>query len=103
MLGKFEPSIKYNGQTVAMPILMVKGDIPNLLGRDILGTITLDWANLFHVQHATLSTKLVEEFPDVFSDGLGTLKGETICGRKRCATVSQSSTCTVNHVGANRG
>ena len=78
MLGKFEPSIKYNGQTVVMPILIVKGDRPNLLGRDILGTITLDWANLFHVQHATSSTKLEEEFPDVFSDGLGTLKGEKV-------------------------
>ena len=78
VLGKFEPSIKYNGQTVEMPILIVKGDSPNLLGRDILGTITLDWANLFHVQHATSSTKLEEEFPDVFSDGLGTLKGEKV-------------------------
>ena len=78
VLGKFEPSIKYNGQTVVMPILIVKGDRPNLLGRDILGTITLDWANLFHVQHATSSTKLEEEFPDVFSDGLGTLKREKV-------------------------
>ena len=34
VLGKFEPSIKYNGQTVVMPILIVKGDRPNLLGRD---------------------------------------------------------------------
>ena len=78
VLGKFEPSIKYNCQTVVIPILIVKGDIPNLLGRDILSTITLDWANLFHVQHATSSTKLVEEYPDVFSDGLGTLKGERV-------------------------
>ena len=78
VLGKFEPSIKYNGQTVVMPILIVKGDRPDLLGRDILGTITLDWANLFHVQHATSSTKLIEKFPDVFSDGLGTLKGEKV-------------------------
>ena len=70
VLGKFEPSIKYNGQTVVMPILIVKGDRPNLLGRDILGTITLDWANLFHVQHATSSIKLVDTFPEVFSDGL---------------------------------
>ena len=107
VLGKFEPSIKYNGQTDMMPILIVKGYRPNLLGRDILGIITLDWANLFLVQHATSSTKMVEDFPDVFSDGLGTLKGEKVklqlCSRKRCAPVSQSSTCTVHHEGENRG
>ena len=81
VLGKFEPSIKYNGQTVVMPILIVKGDRPNLLGRDILGAITLDLANVFHVgnlRHATSSTKLVDEYPDVFSDGLGTIKGEKV-------------------------
>ena len=107
VLGKFEPSIKYNGQTVVMPILIVKGDRPNLLRRDILGTITLDWANLFHVQHATSSTKLVEEFPDVFSDGLGTLKGEKVKLYVDESAVPRfhkaRPSCTVHHEGENRG
>ena len=39
VIGQFEPDIEYNGQTAMVPILVVQGDRPNLLGRNILGFI----------------------------------------------------------------
>ena len=78
VLGKIEPEIKYNAQTVRMPILVVKGDRPNLLGRNILVVMRMDWPNLLSIQQSVTSSKLVEEFPNVFSEGLGTLKGAKV-------------------------
>ena len=78
VLGKIEPEIKYNAQTVRMPILVVKGDRPNLLGRNILVVMCMDWPNLLSIQQSATSSKLVEEFPNVFSEGLGTLKGAKV-------------------------
>ena len=78
VIGQFEPDIEYNGQTARVPILVVQGDRPNLLGRNILGSIKMDWANLFQVDHTKTSAQLINEYPDVFSEGLGTLRDQTV-------------------------
>ena len=38
----------------------------------------MDWPNLLSIQQSATSSKLVEEFPNVFSEGLGTLKGAKV-------------------------
>ena len=60
------------------PILVVQGDRPNLLGRNILEVIRMDWANMFLVCNSVTSSQLVGEFPHVFCEELGTLRGETV-------------------------
>ena len=68
-MGKIEPEITYDGQTTVRPILVVQGDRPNLVGRNILEVIRMDWANMFSVWNYVTS-QLVDEFPHVFSEEL---------------------------------
>ena len=78
VMGKIEPDITYNGQTTVKPILVVHGDRPNLSGRNILEVIRMDLANMFSVCNSVTSSQLVDEFPHVFSEEFGTLRGKTV-------------------------
>ena len=78
VMGKIEPEITYNGQTTVRPILVVQGDRPNLLGRNILEVIRMDGANMFSVGNSVTSSQLMDEFLHVFSEELGTLRGKLV-------------------------
>lgn len=56
-----------------LKVLVVPGDGPNLLGRDWLKHIQLDWKSLFHVMEVPLGKK----FPELFAPGMGKLKWDT--------------------------
>ena len=64
----------YQGQTGVMPLLIVEGDGPTLLGRDWLSQIKLDWRQIHQVHSPNLQS-LISRYPSVFKKGLGTLKG----------------------------
>ena len=75
--------VSYQGQKCELPITVVKGNVPTLLGRDWLKTLKLDWTKLFPVVAdiktvskcmSTEVEKLVSSFADVFSSKLGCLK-----------------------------
>ena len=67
-------NLEYKGQTAKLPLLIVAGSGPTLLGRDWLGHIRLDWQQIHHVHSASLQ-ELLARYPAVFKEGLGTLKG----------------------------
>jgi hypothetical protein len=50
------------------------GSGPTLLGRDWLSSIRLNWREIHHVHPAPLQSVLAQ-YPSVFQEGLGTLKG----------------------------
>ena len=75
VVGCTQVNIEYNTQSCSkMPLLIVAGAGPTLLGRDWLATIRLDWKGIHRVYNAPLLSVL-DRYPDVFSDGLGKLKG----------------------------
>ena len=75
VVGCTQVNIEYNTQSCSkMQLLIVAGAGPTFLGRDWLATIQLDWKGIHWVYNAPLWSVL-DRYPDVFSDGLGKLKG----------------------------
>jgi len=79
--GVGEVSVEYRDQKMELPITVVGGHVPNLMGRDWLGLLKLKWEELFPqrapVQKLDVSgtvAELVKEFPEVFSEKLGCLR-----------------------------
>ena len=67
-------NVDYNGQVCELPLVVVGGFGPSLLGRDWLSQIQLDWRQINQVHNASLVSVLAR-YPGVFKEGLGTLKG----------------------------
>lgn len=79
MVGEILVDICYNGQKVSeLPLVIAKGEKVALLGRNWLKAIKLDWHNLFSVMPMSKDPeiqKVLDKYPDVFSDKMGTIKG----------------------------
>ena len=61
-----------------MPAIVVKGPGLNILGRDWLQVVKLNWQNIFKIQEENPQLQsILDAHGDVFSEGLGTLKGTT--------------------------
>jgi len=54
-----------------LPLMVVKGNGPTLLGRNWLKAIRLNWQSIHYTVHAGL-TKLLDQYSE---DGIGTFKG----------------------------
>jgi hypothetical protein len=76
--------VRYGQQECRLPVTVVKGNVPALLGRDWLHHLKLSWHELFPGDGALHQLELggdarvrqiVEECPEVFTDKLGCLKG----------------------------
>ena len=76
--GVGQVDVSYEGQVLTLPITVVKGNVPTLLGRDWLASLKLNWAELFpakvHRLAANGVTELLSQFPTVFTDKLGCFK-----------------------------
>ena len=57
-----------------VPLLVIKGNGPSLLGRDWLKHPELDWKEIYTLQRETLEGVLAQH-KNVFQDGLGTPNG----------------------------
>ena len=75
--GEIIVPVKYGSQQENLKALVVKGKAPNLLGRDWLGVILLDWNKILQITSDKRSSlpDVLSKYPDAFADGLGTLKG----------------------------
>lgn len=69
--GKVETFVQYKSQTKHLPIIVVNGNGPSLLGQ-----IKLDWCEIKLVKTDKLSN-LLDKYEEVFQEGLGTVKGTT--------------------------
>ncbi|CAI5657334.1 unnamed protein product [Oreochromis niloticus] len=75
LLGAIEVHAAYQGQEAAATLLVVKGEGPSLLGRDLLQKIRLNWRE---IRYVTVIAELLGRYADVFKNELGTLRGTTV-------------------------
>ena len=77
-VGEALIAVKYEDQQHDLKAIIVQGNGPNLLGRDWLQVIRLDWSQILHTSspepHLSLEN-ISAKYADVFTEGLGTLKG----------------------------
>ena len=74
LCGSMEVDVVYGTQHCTLPLLVIKGNGPSLLGRDWLKHFELDWKAIYTLQRETLEVVLAQH-KDVFQEGLGTLNG----------------------------
>ena len=74
VLGTLTVNVKYKEQVYKEPLLVVKGDGPDLFGRNWLDHIRLDWQEIKYLQQSPLQSVL-KGHEAVFHGGLGALKG----------------------------
>jgi hypothetical protein len=72
-LGRITVDVFRGNQTHKVPLLIVPGNGPNLLGRDWLSTVQLDWMNIFHTR-ISQEDEIINKYPDLFKSELGMLK-----------------------------
>jgi len=64
--------VEVGGERQRLPLLVVAGKGPALVGRNWLHSICLDWANIFQLQ-ANIPPSILGPFKDVFGKDLGTI------------------------------
>ncbi|PFX31379.1 Uncharacterized protein K02A2.6 [Stylophora pistillata] len=70
--------VKYGDQRHKLRAIIVKGSGSNLLGRDWLQSIRLDWNKILYTSAQKPRSSLddlLTKYSDVFAEGLGTIKG----------------------------
>ena len=79
--GQNEIEFLYEGKKIKTTFLITNKQSPNVLGRDILGKLQLNWKEIFNsfVSSEVMSDnltidKILSDYKIVFSDELGTLK-----------------------------
>ena len=78
VVGSCTVTVSHNNQTVQLPLLVVSGNGPNLLGRDWLRHLQLAWHTIRQVNHSTSASAIAEHYSELFRDELGELKGQTV-------------------------
>ncbi|PIK62196.1 hypothetical protein BSL78_00919 [Apostichopus japonicus] len=76
--GKGKVRVHYNGHEQMLPIYVVEGNGPALMGRDWLLELPLDWQNIKKIQSPNVPKQNIEEHTansGVFNKEIGKLKG----------------------------
>ena len=77
VLGSLEVEGEYESQVATLPLLVVKGNGPGLLGRNWMAVIRLNWNRICKVDASPSLKKVLRKHPDVFREELGLLRGAT--------------------------
>ena len=67
-------NVEHAGQTAPLSAIIVPGTGPNLLGRDWLADLKLDWAAVLQFR----DDDFLEAFTELFQEDLGTLNGTEV-------------------------
>ena len=73
VVGTTEVKVAYEGQTATLPLVIVKGEGPTLLGRNWLSQIRLNWSKIHYTTSPGLH-ELLTKYSEVFQEGLGSFK-----------------------------
>jgi len=73
VVGRFRATVSHGKNQEEVAMYVVQGQGPNLLGRDCLNKLKLDWNFVFNITGST-HPQFCEEFPELFKPGLGTWK-----------------------------
>ncbi|KAK3087172.1 hypothetical protein FSP39_002564 [Pinctada imbricata] len=78
ILGTVEVHVDYESFSGNLHVIVVKGRGPNLLGRDWLKSLKLNWNEIFAVKSVDKDVdRLLEDYSEIFKDELGAVKGVT--------------------------
>jgi hypothetical protein len=75
VLGYFTATVEYNHQCQRFPLVVVRGDRPNLCGRNWMRLIRLDWNNIFNVK---LVLEELNPVTELCNEELGTIKAPVV-------------------------
>ena len=76
VLGQLFVRVQYKDVSKDLPVVVVQGNSPSLLGRDWLQHIKLAWNEIFHLSASDQEfTTLLHKHATVFEEGLGTVRG----------------------------
>ena len=80
VLGTISVTVCYKQQTKQLSLLVVPTEGPALFGRDWLQAIVLDWKQLNRVHNirSRALQDILNQYPELFKDGMGTLQGTTV-------------------------
>ena len=70
LLGTGKTTIKYKDQATRLPVLIVKGQGPNIMGRDSITALKLKWSSVHQLKGLDIANAL-EKHSEVFEDELG--------------------------------
>ena len=83
-LGQVQVSVETNGQTASLPLLILEKGSNPIFGRDWLSTFKLAWKDIHSICTSSSQAPsdqrikaLISDFSEVFSEGIGTVKGIT--------------------------
>ena len=77
VLGSIEIDVIYKEQSKCLPLLVVGGNGPSLLGRNWLAELKLEWQELYLLNHPDSLQTILDRHKAVFSNELGEAKGVT--------------------------
>jgi hypothetical protein len=79
VIGNCTVTVEHNFQKAELPLLVVAGKGPNLLGRNWLRHLKLAWHTIRHVdQTPSTASNITEQYSELFRDDLGQLKGQWV-------------------------
>ena len=81
VLGKIHVTVRYGDQVKTLPLIIVNGSGPPLLGMNWLEALTLDWGKIkfttANISNPSIN-ELLSKYPSVFDQKCGTMKGVTV-------------------------
>ena len=72
VMGEVNVEVDYNNQSKVLPLVVVDGDGPSLMGRNWLKQIKLDWAAVYSCRSEC--DKVIRSFSNVFKEELGLIR-----------------------------
>ncbi|KAI5086647.1 hypothetical protein C0J45_23302, partial [Silurus meridionalis] len=79
MKGLTQVTVELNGQTKKLPLYVVVGDYPSLMGRSWLEQLKVDWPTIHMMTPKTLDLEgVLEKHSEVFKQELGSMEGITV-------------------------
>ena len=75
VLGKFGTKVEYESKQYQLPLIVVKGNGPSLLGRNWLEHIKLNWVKIHIIKNNASVDTVLQKHRELFSSQLGTLHG----------------------------
>ena len=75
VLGVVDVTVKYQGKMSTLPLYVVRGIYPSLLGRNWLTVVKLDWKHILTVRSERRLQDVLDKHKSVFREGLGKLEG----------------------------
>ena len=75
ILGQTNVRVSHKSEEVELPILVMEGEGPTLLGRNWLLALKIDWTSVYKTLVTTKEEELIAQYGDLFKQEIGTLEG----------------------------